>query len=126
MSGGPNLISRELLVRRSVRSRTVTYINWDRGFFRLWCLTSGAWAASWALYATISNLDDGLWTGAAIKDSRGALRAASRPTDNRVYDQMGLKRVRAETSHERARAVKLKGRPAQGCRRPLYAIAVRP
>jgi hypothetical protein len=67
MSGGPNLIPRELLVPRSVRSRTVTSINWDRGFIRLWCLTSGAWAASWAIYATISNLDDGLWTGAAIK-----------------------------------------------------------
>ena len=34
---------------------------------RLWCLTSGAWAMSWALYATISNLDDGVWTAAAIK-----------------------------------------------------------
>jgi hypothetical protein len=54
-------------VRRSIRSRTVTPVNWDRGLLRLWCVTSGAWATSWALYAMISNLDDGLWTGAAIK-----------------------------------------------------------
>ena len=55
-----------VVVRRSVRSQTVTPVNWDRGLFRLWCLSSAAWAMSWALYATISNLGDGLWTGAAI------------------------------------------------------------
>jgi hypothetical protein len=55
-----------VVVRRSVRSRTVTPVNWDRGLFRLWCLTSAAWPMSWALCATISNLGDGLWSGAVI------------------------------------------------------------
>jgi hypothetical protein len=28
---------------------------------------SAAWAMSWALYAMISNLDEGLWRNAAVK-----------------------------------------------------------
>jgi hypothetical protein len=47
--------SMSVVVRRSVRSRTVMPVNWNRGLYRLWCLMSAAWAMSWALYATISN-----------------------------------------------------------------------
>ena len=42
--------------------------------------------------------------GRSHQDSRGALRAASRFTDNRVYDEMGCQRIWAETSHEAAGA----------------------
>ena len=37
-------------------------INWRRGLFRVWLLTSAAWIMSWAIYSILHAMSDGFKT----------------------------------------------------------------